>query len=72
MEGKAVELWKSSHKENRDVRRKLRIARKLHELEEDVVLTHQSESRDLLELAEQHFNLHEYIPEVNLVSTLKR
>ena len=29
------DLWKPS-KENREVRRKLRIARKLHELEEDI------------------------------------
>ena len=28
--------WKPNLRENREVRRKLRIARKLHELEEDV------------------------------------
>lgn len=35
---KGSDLWKSG-RDNREVRRKLRIARKLHELEEDILTT---------------------------------
>ncbi|XP_046440084.1 myosin-I heavy chain-like isoform X4 [Daphnia pulex] len=67
------DLWKPN-RENREVRRKLRIARKLHELEEDIqsAANQANELHELIEYAEKNFNVHEYISEVNLGSTLKK
>jgi len=67
--------WKFE-RENREARRKLRINRKLQELEEDdiqLAAQHSNHTQyELTEFAEAHFNIHEHVIESPPVSTISR